>query len=228
VRVITFDPDFSVELCGGTHVKATGNIGYFRFVSESSVASGVRRVEAVAGQAADSELRKEKLLLDQVQTLVGNQKDIVEGIKELIDTNRRLEKELQSLKESEAGDALDSILSNGEDLDGINLYTGTVPNADMDTLKQLGYDAIQKTGKQSVIVLGAVEDESGKVYLMSALTDDLVKQGMKAGSLVSNLGKIVGGGGGGQPNLATAGGRFPDKLKDAMDAVAPWIRENRS
>ncbi|MDX1591393.1 MAG: alanine--tRNA ligase, partial [Balneolaceae bacterium] len=130
VRVITFDPDFSVELCGGTHVKATGNIGYFRFVSESSVASGVRRVEAVAGQAADSELRKEKLLLDQVQTLVGNQKDIVEGIKELIDTNRRLDKELQSLKESEAGDALDTILSNGEDFEGIELYTGTVPNAD--------------------------------------------------------------------------------------------------
>jgi alanyl-tRNA synthetase len=225
VRVITFDPDFSVELCGGTHVKASGNIGYFRFVSESSVASGVRRVEAVAGQAADSELRREKHLIGQVQSMVGAQKDVVKGIRELINRNRQLEKELQNLKEAEAGDALDSILSDCKEIDGIHLYTGTVPHADMDTLKQLGYDALQKTKKQSVIVLGTVDEESGKVYLMAALTDDLVGEGLKAGSLVSDLGRIVGGGGGGQPNLATAGGRFPEKLQLAMDAVAPWIEE---
>lgn len=228
VRVITFDPDFSVELCGGTHVKASGSIGYFRFTGETSVASGIRRVEAVAGEAADSELRKEKLLVEQVQSLVGAQKNLISGIEELISKNRELEKELQQLKQAEAGDALESVLANPTDLDGVQLYTGTVPHAEMDTLKQLGYEAIQKTKESSVIVLGSVDEDSGKVYLMSALTDDLVEKGLKAGALVSSLGKIVGGGGGGQPNLATAGGRFPDKLQEAFDAVSGWIREQHS
>ncbi|PWN06936.1 alanine--tRNA ligase [Rhodohalobacter mucosus] len=228
VRVITFDPGFSVELCGGTHVNASGSIGYFRFTGETSVASGIRRVEAVAGEAADSELRQEKLLVERVQTLLGAQKDVVAGIEELMAKNKELEKELQQLKQAEAGDALDTVLASAAEVEGVQLYTGTVPHAEMDTLKQLGYEAIQKTKERSVIVLGSVDEESGKVYLMAALTDDLVGRGIKAGALVSNLGKIVGGGGGGQPNLATAGGRFPDKLQEAMDAVAGWIKEQLS
>jgi alanyl-tRNA synthetase len=228
VRIITFDPDFSVELCGGTHVSASGKIGYFRFVNETSVAAGVRRVEAVVGEAADIELRKEKMIVDKVRSLIGQQKGIVPGIEELIEKNRELEKELKKLKQAEAGDALKSILHEPSEVNGLKLYTGTVPGADMDTLKQLGYDALQKTGKQSVVVLGSADKESNKVYLMAALTDDLVKNGMKAGALVSILGKIVGGGGGGQPELATAGGRFPEKLQEAFDAVAGWIKDQHS
>jgi alanyl-tRNA synthetase len=228
VRIITFDPDFSIELCGGTHVSASGKIGYFRFVNETSVASGVRRVEAVAGEAADNELRKEKMIVEKVRSLIGMQKEIVPGIEELIDKNRELEKELKKLRQAEAGDALKSVLKEADHVNGLKLYTGTVSGTDMDTLKQLGYDALQKTGEKSVVVLGSVDDESNKVYLMAALTDDLVKSGMKAGALVSTLGKIVGGGGGGQPELATAGGRFPEKLQEAFDAVAGWIKDQHS
>ncbi|MCC5915302.1 MAG: alanine--tRNA ligase [Balneolaceae bacterium] len=226
VRVITFDPDYSVELCGGTHVNATGEIGYFRFVNETSVAAGIRRVEAVAGMAADLELRSEKEQISKLRSLLGNQKEPVNGVEELIANNRELEKELDRLKQKQAGGALDSVLSSGTEVDGISLYRGEIAGADMDALKQLGYDALQKKAKSTVVVLAAKDTDEGKVYLMAAITDDLVKRGLKAGALVSVLGKIVGGGGGGQPTLATAGGRFPEKVDEALESVEGWVREN--
>ena len=228
VRVITFDPDFSVELCGGTHVSATGKIGYFRFINETSVAAGIRRVEAIVGKAADRELRSEKEQLEQVKKMIGSQKDVVSGIESLIEKNRELEKEIQKLKQSEAGGELDQILENAAEVNSIQLFTGKIASADMDTLKQLGYDSLQKKRENSVIVLASREPDEDKVYLMAAVTDDLVGKGLKAGSLVSKLGKIVGGGGGGQPGLATAGGRFPDKIDDAFNAITEWIKEQQS
>jgi alanyl-tRNA synthetase len=228
VRIITFDPDYSVELCGGTHVKATGQIGYFRFLNETSVAAGIRRVEAVVGKTADRELRSEKQLLARVKSTIGSQKDILKGLEQLLEKNSQLEKELEKLKQAEAGGALSDVLANGEIVSGINLFTGLIPDGDMDTLKQLGYDALQKSKEKSIIVLASSDKEQGKVFLMAAVTDDLIKQDYKAGELVSKIGKIVGGGGGGQPNLATAGGRFPEKIDDAFKAVSTWISSKQS
>lgn len=224
VRVITFDPDFSVELCGGTHVKATGEIGYFRFTSESSAAAGVRRVEAVSGKAADILLRNERKALNRIQEVVGAQKDPEKALEELIQRNKELEKELKATKQDQAGTELDKILSDGVEIEGIKLHSGKIVNADMDTLKQMGYDALQKKNEKSVVVLSSTDSESEKVFLMAAITDDLIKKGLKAGSLVSTMGKIVGGGGGGQPNLATAGGRFPDKVDEALKSASEWIK----
>jgi alanyl-tRNA synthetase len=226
VRVITFDPEFSMELCGGTHVDATGKIGYFRFSNETSVAAGIRRVEARVGKSADNLLRSEKHLLHQLQLLLGNQKGIVQEVEILIEQNKTLEKQVQQLQQSQASGKLDEILSNGTKISDKTLFTGTIPGADMDTLKQIGYDALEKRKSESIIVLAGTGSEAGKVYLMSAVTDDLVKKGLKAGELVSKLGKIVGGGGGGQPNLATAGGRFPEKIEEAFKAAGEWVREN--
>lgn len=223
VRVITFDPDFSVELCGGTHVDATGKIGYFRFVNETSVAAGIRRVEAVAGISADNELRREKKTIDKITELVGSQNNLLKDVEALVQKNRDLEKELNKLKQEQAGGALDSVLADSDEIKGVKLYRGRVDGADMNTLKQLGYDAIQKTKEKSVVVLASHEEDEGKVFLMAAITDDLVNEGLKAGALVGALGKIVGGGGGGQPNLATAGGRFPDKIEDAFKEAEEWI-----
>ncbi|MEX2435880.1 MAG: alanine--tRNA ligase [Balneolaceae bacterium] len=226
VRVITFDPEFSMELCGGTHVEATGKIGYFRFTNETSVAAGIRRVEARVGKSADNLLRSEKHQLHQLQLLLGNQKGIVQEVETLIEQNKTLEKQVQQLQQSQASGKLDEILSNGTKISDKTLFTGTIPGADMDTLKQIGYDALEKRKSESIIVLAGTGSEAGKVYLMSAVTDDLVKKGLKAGELVSKLGKIVGGGGGGQPNLATAGGRFPEKIEEAFKAAGEWVREN--
>ena len=228
VRVITFDPEFSVELCGGTHVNTTGKIGYFRFVQETSVAAGIRRVEAVAGKSADRVLREEKQLLEKVKDAAGTQGDVIENIESLIEKNKQLEKELKQLKQQQAGGELDSVLSGAKEISGVKLYTGNIEGADMNTLKQLGYDALQKTKKNSVVVLAASEPSEGKVYLMAAVTEDVVNKGIKAGAMVSVLGKIVGGGGGGQPTLATAGGRFPEKIDEALNEAEIWLKEQLS
>lgn len=228
VRIITFDPDYSVELCGGTHVSATGKIGYFRFVNETSVAAGIRRVEAVAGMSADRELRKEKNQINKLQAVLGNQKELTEAVESLLNEKREFEKEIKKLQQQQASGSLDEVLKNGTEISGKRFYSGKVSGVDMDTLKQMGYDALQKQKTESVIVIASSDTETGKVFLMAAITDDLVKKGLKAGALVSELGKIVGGGGGGQPGLATAGGRFPEKIDEAFKAAESWIKDQQS
>jgi alanyl-tRNA synthetase len=223
VRVITFDPSFSVELCGGTHVKATGEIGYFRFIQETSVAAGIRRVEAITGKSADAFLRKERYILNHIKELIGTQKDPLKGIQELLEKNRTLEKELGKFQQQQAAGELDRILLNGNDIDGVKLYCAEVDDGTMDSLKKMGYDALQKVKGNSVIVLASADHKAAKVYIMAAVTDDLISKGLKAGNLVSLLGRTVGGGGGGQPNLATAGGRFPDKIGEAFKAASEWV-----
>ncbi|MFO7845138.1 MAG: alanine--tRNA ligase [Balneolaceae bacterium] len=224
VRVVTFDSEFSMELCGGTHVNATGEIGYFRFLNESSAAAGVRRVEAVAGKRADELLRKEKHQLAEVHQALGNPNDLSAEIHNLITQNKDLQRELETIQQKQASGELDVILDEGKKIESVTLYTGRVPGADMDLLKQLGYQALQKQTSDSVVILASQTDE-GKVVLMAAITPDLNEKGLQAGKLVSVLGRVVGGGGGGQPDLATAGGRSPEKIDEAFEAASGWIRD---
>lgn len=224
VRVITFDPNYSVELCGGTHVNATGKIGYFRFTHETSVAAGIRRVEAVVGKSADKTLREERKLIENIKGLLGDQTDPSQSVEDLLEEKKMLEKELKKLRHQKASGRLDEILDQPEEVNGIKLFTGHLDGGSMDRLKQSGYDALNKSSENSVIVLATVNEEGNKVYLLAAITDDLIEKGMKAGSLVSVLGKTVGGGGGGQPNLATAGGRFPEKTEEAFETAKEWVK----
>jgi alanyl-tRNA synthetase len=224
VRVVTFGPDFSMELCGGTHAKATGEIGYFRFLNESSAAAGIRRVEAVTGQRADELLREEKKTIGQISSVLGRPENIVEELHNLLTKNKDLSRELSKLQKSKASGELDAILESGTEIQNAVLYTGIVPGADMDILKKMGYRALQKKTSGSVIVLASASEE-GKVFIMAAITPDLNKKELQAGRLVSVLGKIVGGGGGGQSDLATAGGRFPDKIDNVFEEAANWLRE---
>lgn len=224
VRIVTFDPGFSSELCGGTHVSATGNIGYFRFTTETSVAAGVRRVEAVAGEAADALLREEKHRLGNITRLLGNQNDPEEEIQNLIEKTKQLEKELKALHQKQAAGNLNDFLNNAVEVEGIEYVTGELENVSMDDLKQMGYQSLQKKSKKTVTVLASVDEEERKVYLMVSVTDDLVGKGAHAGKLVSDLGKLVGGGGGGQPGLATAGGRFPEKTEEVFSHAREWIK----
>jgi alanyl-tRNA synthetase len=226
VRMITFDDEFSIELCGGTHVGATGEIGYFRFLYETSVAAGIRRVEAVAGLASDKMIRDEKILVENIKQLLENRENPVGEIEKLINRKKELEKELEKLHQKQASGKLDDLLKNPDKINGISFVSGNVAGADMNTLKQMGYDAIDKSKEMTVIILGAADHAQGKVYLMAAITPDLVKKGLKAGPLVGELGKMVGGGGGGQPNLATAGGSMPDKLESALEKSKELIINN--
>ncbi len=228
VRVITFDEDYSVELCGGTHVGATGEIGYFRFVHESSVAAGIRRIEAVTGKAADKLIRDEKHTVQNIKSAFGQTDDLVGSIHKLQEEKKALEKELEKLNLQNTGAKLDELLNGSESLDGsISLVKGEISGADMNVLKQLGYDALQKSPENTVTVLASKDEAEGKVFLMVAVTEDLIKEkGLKAGALVGKLGRLVGGGGGGQPNLATAGGRNPEKLGEALEKVNDIVLES--
>jgi len=227
VRIITFDSDYSVELCGGTHVDATGEIGYLRFTSESSAAAGVRRIEAVSGREADDYLRREKHLVERIKRQIGQSEDIVKDIEQLMEEKKALEKEVEKLTMQQISSKLDQLLDSPKTTDkGFDLVIGTIPGAGMDELKQLGYEALNKKNEATVTVLASKDKEEGKVYIAATVTDDLIQQKqLKAGDIVSKLGRIVGGGGGGQPNLATAGGRYPAKLAEALGQAETIIQE---
>jgi alanyl-tRNA synthetase len=228
VRVISFDPEYSMELCGGTHVGATGEIGYFRFTGESSAAAGIRRIEAKVGKSVDEYLRQENELVQQIRSEIGQSQDLVRDIHQLIEERKELEKEVEELRKQQSASKLDGLIRNARELkSGIKLVSGEVPHADMDLLKQLGYESLDKQKEGTVTVLGAKDSEEGKVYVMAAVTEDLIKEKeLKAGALVGELGQMLGGGGGGQPNLATAGGRKPEKLKELFDQLPSIISKH--
>lgn len=230
VRVITFDPEFSVELCGGTHVKATGEIGYFRFTGESSAAAGIRRIEAVTGRSADRLLREERESMRRIRSVIGQSDDPAGDIRRLAEERKELQKEVDRLRMQQAGSQLDRLIAGAESLgDGIQLVRGEIPGADMDMLKQLGYDVLEKRPEGTVTLLGSRDEREEKVYLAAAVTEDLIgERGLKAGALVGELGKMLGGGGGGQPRLATAGGDKPEKLAEVLDAAGDLIRQQMS
>lgn len=163
VRVVIFDHAYSIELCGGTHVNATGEIGYFRFLSESSAASGVRRVEAVVGKAADVVLRDEKRRMGRLVQMSGSSKDPVATMDSLMNEKKALEKELEKLKAQQAFGQLREILQSAKVIaEDVSLITGTIEGADMNTLKQLGYDVLRERGTGTVAVLGSADVSGGK------------------------------------------------------------------
>lgn len=225
VRVITFDTDYSMELCGGTHVDATGEIGYFRFLSESSAAAGVRRIEAKVGKSVDEYLRSENELIRRIRSQIGQSEDIARDVRQLIDERKNLEKEVERLRHQQSLNKLEYYINHAREIkSGIKLVSGEIAHADMDLLKQLGYEALEKSKKGTITILGATDRKENKVYIVAAVTDDLIQEKeVKAGALVGEIGKMLGGGGGGQPNLATAGGRKPEKLKEVFDQLAKLV-----
>lgn len=222
VRVITFDPAYSIELCGGTHVDATGELGTFRFLSEGSVAAGVRRVEAVVGEAAVQFVNE---ALDELSRVKGQFK-VLNGapsaaVADLMTENRRLEKELAAQSQHQLEGQLDAFINEAKEIGGNRLITGRIDGIDMDALRNLGQSLRDRLPEKAITVLGTVAPEGDKAYLVASVSDDLIKgQGLKAGAIVGSLAKKVGGGGGGKPQLATAGGRQPENLDSALNSAA--------
>ncbi|MFK7845756.1 MAG: alanine--tRNA ligase [Rhodothermales bacterium] len=222
VRVITFDPEYSIELCGGTHVDATGELGEFRLLSEGSVAAGVRRVEAVVGEAATQFVND---AIDELERVRGQFKALKvtpsEAVAELLKENKRLEKELAAQSQHQLEGQLDGFINQALEVGGNRLVTGRVDGVDMDVLRNLGQSLRDRLPEKSVAILGTVAPEGDKAYLVASVSDDLIKDhGVKAGAIVGSLAKKVGGGGGGKPQLATAGGRQPENLDDALASAA--------
>ncbi|MBX2822344.1 MAG: alanine--tRNA ligase [Rhodothermaceae bacterium] len=218
VRVITFDSEYSVELCGGTHVDATGELGIFRILSEGSVAAGIRRVEAVVGEAAlswiDDSLNQLDDVRSQFKVVTGS---VADEVAQLLSENKRLEKELAQQRMSQLEENLDHFISTARDVQGMKLITGRLENLDMEALRTLGQTLRDRANVNAVSILGTVDPEGEKAYLVATVSDDLIKQGaLKAGAIVGQLAKKVGGGGGGKPTLATAGGKKPENLDEAL------------
>ena len=228
VRVITFDPDYSMELCGGTHVEATGEIGLFRFLSEGSVASGVRRVEAVAGEAADRYVDEQLRELTAARRQFRSRPDALpEAVAELQNERDALREELEQLRHRQMAGRLDAFIDqNATEVDGVTVVTGRIDRADMDDLQELGQQLRDKLGPGAVGVLGSLGDEGEKVYVVATVADDLIgERALKAGDLVGTLGQKLGGGGGGRPQLASAGGRKTDRLEAVLEEVPALVRE---
>jgi alanyl-tRNA synthetase len=206
VNVVQFG-DFSLEFCGGTHVQNSSQIGLFKIISESSIASGVRRIEAVTG------LGVEKYIQNQLQEL----RNADEKISKLLDERKKIEKELSDFKLKEKLGGIDSIINNPIDSNGMNVFKGRVDANNMDELKSMG-DELRDNIKSGVGVL--ISELEGKVGIVCVVTDDLIQsKKIMAGKIVGQIAKIVGGGGGGRPHLATAGGKDVSKIDDALGKV---------
>lgn len=212
VNVVQFG-DFTLEFCGGTHVKNSSQIGLFKIISESSIASGVRRIEAVTGRGVEELIRKQedKIAFEQKR------------IEEILEEKRRLEKELAEFKLKEKMKQIPDILASYTDVNGIQLYKGRVRVENMDELKSFG-DEIRNRIKNGVGIL--VSEIDGKVGLVCVVSDLLVKdKNLSAGKIVGDLARLVGGGGGGKPHLATAGGKDITKINAALEESENIVRK---
>jgi len=222
VRVIAFDPDFSMELCGGTHVSATGEIGLFRFLSEGSVASGVRRVEAVAGDAALKHVETELDQLNRARRQFRSRPDsLPDAVAELQRERDQLQDEVEQLRRAQLADRLDTFIAeNATTVNGVTVVTGRLDRASMDDLQALGQQLRDKLGEGAVGVLGSLGEEGEKAYVVATVADDVLSErDLQAGAIVGDLGERLGGGGGGRPALASAGGRDTEKLDAVLNAV---------
>ena len=219
VRVLSIG-ERSTELCGGTHVTRTGDIGLFKLLAESGVASGVRRIEAVTGQGALDAVAADEQRLKKVAQLVrGTREDVAEKVEALLERSRRLEKEVEQLKSKLASGQGGDLSAQAVDVAGIKLLAARIDGADAKSLRGV-VDGLKAKLGSSVLVLAAVED--GKVALVAGVSADLTGR-IKAGDLVGHVAAQIGGKGGGRPDFAQAGGTDPDKLAGALAGVQPWV-----
>ena len=217
VRVVSMG-DFSKELCGGTHVANTSSIMLFKIVSESGIAAGVRRIEALTGSGVLEYYKKQEALLHEAaKALKTTPSEMVEKIAHLQGEMKALASENESLKSKLAQGSLGDVMNQVVEVKGVKLLAAKVEGVDMNGLRDLGDQLKEKLG-EGVVVLAAVNE--GKVSLLAMATDSAQKAGAHAGNLIKAVAAIVGGGGGGRPNMAQAGGKNPEKADEAIAAVA--------
>lgn len=220
VRVITFDSDYSMELCGGTHVQNTGEIGFFKIVHESSVAAGIRRIEALTAFGAEQWVTEQESKLQTVANLLGTSNEFAESIERLQADKKELERKVEVLVQAKAIASQQALMNTAEQLDnGIKWVCGHIESFDMDTIKNMGYSILNESPNMTVSTVFTHDEDSGKVFILATVTEDLIQTGLKAGAIVGKLGRIIGGGGGGQPSLATAGGSKPEAIPEAITAA---------
>jgi len=226
VRVVQLD-DYSMELCGGTHLEAVGQIGLLKITSEGSIAAGVRRIEAITGEAAYLyEREMEEQLLSIANLLKVNPTQVADRVESLLQQNRELEREMARLRHERATSQAGNLLDQAETVDGVKVLATSVENIDRNGLRSMLDDLKAKMGS-GVVVLGAIID--GKAAFIAGITDDLIKEkGLKAGDVIREVAKIAGGSGGGRPDMAQAGGKDPSRIPEAIAATSKIVEAQLS
>ncbi|MGE0371632.1 MAG: alanine--tRNA ligase [Gammaproteobacteria bacterium] len=221
VRVLTIG-DFSKELCGGTHARRAGDIGLMKIVSETGVAAGVRRIEALTGEGALAWVAENEQQLDHLATLVkGGRSEVAARIEQILDRNRQLERELERLKGMLASSAGDDLASQAQELNGCKVLAAQLDDADPKSLRDTVDQLKNKLGS-AVVVLATVKDN--KVSLVAGVTQDQVSR-VKASDLANHVAQQIDGRGGGRPDMAQAGGNNPAMLSEALGSVPAWVKE---
>jgi alanyl-tRNA synthetase len=224
VRVIAMG-EFSTELCGGTHVRRTGDIGFFKIVSESGVAAGIRRVEAVTAEGALAYVQEQEARLGEAAGLLKAQpQELGQKISQLVDSARALEKELARLKSKVASAQGDDLALQAVEVCGVKVLAVALDGADAKALRET-LDKLKDRLKSAAVVLASTE--GGKVSLIAGVTSDLTAK-VKAGELVNFVAQQVGGKGGGRSDMAQAGGTEPAKLPAALASVQAWVQQKLS
>ena len=222
VRVVNMG-DYSIEFCGGTHVANTSEIGAFKILSESGVAAGVRRIEALTSKGLmDYYGELEQLLHEAAKLLKATPDTVSEKIAHLQAENKELHSEVESLKSKLAKDAMGDVMDQVEEVAGVKVIAVSVEDMDMNGLRDLGDQLKEKIGEGVVVIASSA---NGKVSLMATATDEAMKKGAHAGNLIKAIASCVGGGGGGRPNMAQAGGKNPAGIPDALAKVKEVLAE---
>jgi alanyl-tRNA synthetase len=220
VRVVDIG-GFSKELCGGTHVCSSGQIGLFKIVSESSVAAGVRRIEAVCGEAAFRLFQKRERQIKEIAGLLKSDPDgIVQRVVELKQTQKKLKKTALKAREEEAGD-ISALSENKRKIKGVDILVTDIKGLPVTSMRNIA-DRLKREIQSGIILLAA--EGGGKAHMVCAVTDDLVKKGIHAGTIIKRVAALVGGSGGGKPHMAQAGGPETAKLSLVLQK-APGIIE---
>ncbi len=220
VRVVKMG-DYSLELCGGTHLTSTAEVGLFKIINETSVGAGLRRIEAVTGQGVLRYLASKEEQLQEIATVIKSPThELVRRAEGLVQQNKALEQEIEALRNKLAKSEVQEILGQVQQIKGVPVLTAAVAAPDMDNLRSM-VDMLRDKLGSGVILLGSAAGE--KVNLVAAVTKDLMGRGLHAGNLVKEIAKVVGGGGGGRPDMAQAGGKEPSKLEEAIAKVASVV-----
>lgn len=222
VRVVTIDKDYSIELCGGTHVPATGQIGLFKIVSEGAVAAGVRRIEAITADKAEEFINEQLKQLEEIKAVLKAPKDVVKGVQAIVEQNTILQKQLEGLVREKAQVVKSELLNKVKQVNGINYIAERIDLDSPEAIKDISFQ-LRDQVNNLFMVLGA--EVKGKPSLSVVISDDLVKaKGLNAGNIVRELAKEIQGGGGGQAFYATAGGSNSEGLGKALERSKAYVQ----
>ncbi len=223
VRVIVFDRKYSVELCGGTHVRSTGHIGFLKIISESSVAAGIRRVEAITADAAEAYVNEQETLLNALKAALKNPIDLKKSLESLLEERNQLQKQVEAMQQKEASSVRDQLISQAYQVNQAQVIVGKVDLPHPDMLKKLAYDIKNKVNNLLLILAANIE---GKPQIAVMIDEPVIQTyGLHAGNIVKELAKNIKGGGGGQPFFATAGGKDLQGLQQVVEESKQMVKK---